>query len=487
MEQLTLSLEEVRAKASPSLENSRDSTTPEADWLSLMSDFCAKFGLDGSSGKTCRESCQLTGGQTLSASSKRLLKSGISVRGAYLTLNTSERTAFPAQSPNGADVCLLSDILIRGDAPQRYFLSAKACRGIIRRAEAKGKQLPELLLTALKEQIQEAEEGGGQTLGIDRAAFNQGKNAKYNFSITEEMASTLTAKGPSAVCTVLDMTHADDVIRDCGKTVPTLQARMGTGGNQVPLVLKGAIPLDYGHSPKASNIGHGEDGDPMFTLTTICDRTKGVFEFDKTCDRGLVMYESKLRMGQMSETDVCQTLAAHMDNQTDLPLIVSENCRGSVNLYKTSNCLTTGGGKPCQGYAAALCLQENGTDRSVTEEKSPPLRTSVVPALCIRENTIGRQPQNGGNDVGIQEELAYTLTTAGAHGVATKARVRRLTPVECERLMGFPSDWTKVPFRGKPADQCPDAPRYKACGNSMCVNVMQWIGERIEMVERGEL
>lgn len=62
--------------------------------------------------------------------------------------------------------------------------------------------------------------------------------------------------------------------------------------------------------------------------------------------------------------------------------------------------------------------------------------------------------------------------------------VRRLTPVECERLMGFPDNHTRIPWRGKPEAQCPDGPRYKACGNSMCVNVMRWIGMRIEYVER---
>lgn len=57
--------------------------------------------------------------------------------------------------------------------------------------------------------------------------------------------------------------------------------------------------------------------------------------------------------------------------------------------------------------------------------------------------------------------------------------VRRLTPREYERLQGFPDDWTLIPWRGKSAEDCPDGPRYKACGNSMAVNVMRWIGERI--------
>lgn len=59
--------------------------------------------------------------------------------------------------------------------------------------------------------------------------------------------------------------------------------------------------------------------------------------------------------------------------------------------------------------------------------------------------------------------------------------VRRLTPVECERLQGFPDDWTSVPFRGK---QAADGPRYKSIGNSMAVPVVQWIGERIAAVDK---
>jgi DNA (cytosine-5)-methyltransferase 1 len=61
--------------------------------------------------------------------------------------------------------------------------------------------------------------------------------------------------------------------------------------------------------------------------------------------------------------------------------------------------------------------------------------------------------------------------------------VRRLTPVECERLQGFPDNFTAIPWRKKGAEDCPDGPRYKALGNSMAVPVMRWIGERIQMIE----
>jgi DNA (cytosine-5)-methyltransferase 1 len=61
--------------------------------------------------------------------------------------------------------------------------------------------------------------------------------------------------------------------------------------------------------------------------------------------------------------------------------------------------------------------------------------------------------------------------------------VRRLTPIECERLQGFPDNYTRIPYRGKPAEKCPDGPRYKALGNSMAVPVMRWIADRIIMAE----
>ena len=105
-------------------------------------------------------------------------------------------------------------------------------------------------------------------------------------------------------------------------------------------------------------------------------------------------------------------------------------------------------------------------------------------AVAIAENIIGRQVQNGGNGTGAQEELAYTQNASGVMGVSSSATVRRLLPVECERLMAFPDNWTQIPWKGKPAEECPDSPRYKAAGNSMCVNVMRWLGMRIELVER---
>lgn len=100
--------------------------------------------------------------------------------------------------------------------------------------------------------------------------------------------------------------------------------------------------------------------------------------------------------------------------------------------------------------------------------------------IALAENTIGRKPENGGNGDGFKVNgPMYTLNCSGVHGVAHSMQVRRLTPVECERLQGFPDNYTSIPWRKKSASECPDGPRYKALGNSWAVPVVAWIGKRI--------
>lgn len=64
------------------------------------------------------------------------------------------------------------------------------------------------------------------------------------------------------------------------------------------------------------------------------------------------------------------------------------------------------------------------------------------------------------------------------------SKVRKLTPIECERLQGFPDNYTQIPYKKKKAEDCPDYPRYKALGNSMAVPVMRWIACRIALVDQ---
>ena len=160
----------------------------------------------------------------------------------------------------------------------------------------------------------------------------------------------------------------------------------------------------------------------------------------------------------------------------------------------------------------------NGRQDPITSTIAQPLdvqkQTNVV---CIKGNIINRLPENGGNGLGVDDSgVSYTLTAtdrhavgvfkagqgARAHGIGyseclsptltaaasgsnqvpslvQSGGVRRLMPVECERLQGFPDNHTQIPWRGKSAEECPDGPRYKAIGNSMAVPVMRWIGRNL--------
>jgi DNA (cytosine-5)-methyltransferase 1 len=88
-----------------------------------------------------------------------------------------------------------------------------------------------------------------------------------------------------------------------------------------------------------------------------------------------------------------------------------------------------------------------------------------------------------GGDGTVVGAIPASQSGKQVQGVMDGYVVRRLTPRECERLQGMPDDHTRIPYRGKPAEECPDTPRYKAIGNSMAVPVMRWIGERIAAVD----
>ena len=99
-------------------------------------------------------------------------------------------------------------------------------------------------------------------------------------------------------------------------------------------------------------------------------------------------------------------------------------------------------------------------------------RDEVRQAVAFGAQNSARQ----GASASASASVTPTLDESKVPGIATAMRVRRLTPTECERLQGFPDDYTLINYRGKPAK---DGPRYRALGNSMAVNVMRWIGDRI--------
>jgi DNA (cytosine-5)-methyltransferase 1 len=102
--------------------------------------------------------------------------------------------------------------------------------------------------------------------------------------------------------------------------------------------------------------------------------------------------------------------------------------------------------------------------------------TPIVPIQSAQ-----RGKDQNGLGIGGDGDPMFTLDQGSQHAIASGWAVRRLTPLECERLQGFPDGWTDVPYRGKRAA---DGPRYKALGNSMAVNCMAWIGARLDLCER---
>lgn len=124
----------------------------------------------------------------------------------------------------------------------------------------------------------------------------------------------------------------------------------------------------------------------------------------------------------------------------------AQNQRGEFRESPVAAQHTTGGGKPGEGYPAVRVLGQN---------VSKPLLTNA------------------------QGGLRTTDLEGGAYVGHNASSVRRLTPTECERLMGWPDGWTAVD-----GDKTPDSRRYAACGNGVVSNVAEWIGRRIMAVER---
>jgi DNA (cytosine-5)-methyltransferase 1 len=130
-------------------------------------------------------------------------------------------------------------------------------------------------------------------------------------------------------------------------------------------------------------------------------------------------------------------------------------------------------------------LGDTRTTHAVVQHQMP---GSVAPTIGASGPPYSRTG-NLRREAGADPSFTTTTTLKASagdqspHVAIPPMAVRRLTPVECERLQGFPDNWSRISWKGKPEDQCPDGPRYKACGNSMAVPVMRFIGEAIAAYE----
>lgn len=157
---------------------------------------------------------------------------------------------------------------------------------------------------------------------------------------------------------------------------------------------------------------------------------------------------------------------------------------------EVSHCLNAGGmGRidfETETFVAEIAATLPAGGNATGGERQPGMgaetAATMLIAHAIQAGALRENPDAGPDGVGVQADVAYTLEARSEVQAAQLGwAVRRLMPVECERLQRFPDNFTNVPWRGKPT--APDGPRYKALGNSMAVNVMRWIGQRIDLME----
>ena len=407
------------------------------------------FGPDGCSGRMSREPSpavspeERISGRSLRKRPKWWTRPAMCLdlrRDSGLVLGAFWQTVFPShggrsthnfsECPKEGKESRLSQIL-QGFAPRKYYLSTTACRGIIQRAKARGKPLPEALLRALE---------------------IQGNMASYGVPMELPQAFACNQR---------------DEMRDLHDVSAALTAQPGMKAQTFV-----AAGFSAGAGASAGSTGYTEELAPTLKGTE-----------SGNCMPSVLCLNDNGRRMMDCQREKTGTLRAQEHGHQPLVLFekhgVDGRCTGP---HPVSPTLPT----------------QMGTGGS---------NTPLVGAYGIAATAVGRQPQNGGNGIGISEEMGYTLTATDEHCVcqlggqqenrtgveATEQKspfdlvlnpvaeglyIRRLMPIECERLQGFPDGWTALPGAS-------DSARYRALGNSIAVPCfvflfqnMAWCQER---------
>ena len=339
--------------------------------------------------------------------------------------------------------------ILQATAPSRYSLSQTACLGILRRAACRGKSLPPLLEAALRMQA-----------GLDPPAPISGEAKAYHINQRNEGIDLDGVSG----------------------------ALMATQNLQMQTFIAG---FSAGAGASAGTIGYQEDVAPTLKGSPSGNCMPSILCIN---DQG----------GQIMECseDVTGTLRAQEHGHQ--PLILRP---GKPLLYENYGIDSRYTGPHKVAPTLSARMGTGGLNTSLVQQ---------VPeeVICIAGNAIDRQPQNGGNGFGWQRDISYTLTATDRHSVYARQRVdqfrddeiastesarqhkdatdlicqppstwdadcrnliRRLTPLECERLQGYPDGWTDVPGAS-------DSARYKALGNSVAIPCVEYLMQRVAMV-----
>ena len=352
----------------------------------------------------------------------------------------------------------------------KYYLSKTACLGILRRAFERGKDLPKMLARALKIQAGLMRPDGQLTnMQMQMQTF-----------VTQPNGAAEGFDGYNGVMAFA--ANQRDEVRDLHDVAGALGAQPGM--KQQTFV----AGFSAGAGASAGGIGYNESVAPTLKGSPGGNCMPSILCIN---DQG----------GQIMECSENVTGTLRAQEHGHQPLILRPT---EPKVYENHGIdgRYTGPHDVAPTMSAAYGMGGNNT--SLVEQNAG--------AICIAGNIVDRQPENGGNGLGCQEDLAYTLTATDRHAVYSRQRVddfrrndvvstqsarqykdatdlicqqteayayliRRLTPLECERLQGYPDGWTDIPGAS-------DSARYKALGNSVAIPCVEFIMSRIAAAMR---
>ena len=405
--------------------------------------------------------------------------------GSFGTPNTSE-------CPKDAVECSLWQIL-QATAPSRYSLSQTACLGILRRAACRGKSLPPLLEAALRMQAGldppapmsgevKAYHINQRNEGIDLDGVSGALMATQNLQMQTFITNPSSSQsGPQKQ--IAFAANQRDEVRDLRDIAGALQAQPGI--KQQTFV----AGFSAGAGASAGTIGYQEGVSPTLKGSPSGNCMPSILCIN---DQG----------GQIMECSENITGTLRAQEHGHQPLILRPT---GPKVYENHGI----DGR----YTGPHDVAPTMSARYGTGGNNIPL-VQQEEVICIAGNAIDRQPQNGGNGFGWQQNISYTLTATDKHAVIKPYQetvgalcrgdekgignqyvsqdkciiageiteeysatnlVRRLTPLECERLQGYPDGWTDVPGAS-------DSARYKALGNSVAIPCVEYLMQRVAMV-----
>ena len=473
------------------------------------------------------------------------------------TLNTSE-------CPKDAVESSLSAIL-QDSVPSKYYLTRKACLGILRRAEEREKDLPEQLELALKAQAGLAPLAaltsktiafaanqrdevrdlhdiagalGAQPVGGPVRAQRSGSHGERSRS---EMSELSPQGGSEGYGTCGDEKQQTFIAQDCLTPWDTQQARIFTpesksptltgadgGGGRNPaglLFSAGVVSKGSGDcflTPDCHTALSGGGGQPGQEYSCVL---AAAFNAGAGSAAGTIGYQEEIAptlkgtaSGNMMPSVLC------LNDQGGNIMECSEDVSGTLRAQEHGHqplVLYENHGKDAR-YKGPLPVAPTVVTAYGSGGNNLPLVSELPETLCILGNTVDCAPQNGGHGLGVQKDLAFTLTSEHRHAVFTRQRsdrfreddiastesaqqdkdatdliyqaarqaaseaiaqkcasklpqlIRRLTALECERLQGFPDGWTDLPGAS-------DSARYRALGNSVAIPCVEFIMRGIAM------